>query len=122
MKITPLYANVIVKLIDDTNRTASGLYIPDVARAGVFARGEVLAAGSGRVAMDGQTFPLTVKTNDVVLLSRSAAQVIPWDPFPDGTVVVVPENNIIGVLTELERGTGVIGTDGVEVTVPVSPS
>ena len=118
MKIVPLYAQVIVKAIDESNRTAGGLYIPDTARAGVFGRGEVLAAGSGRVAMDGRLFPLTVKVGDIVLFGRPEARVIPWDPHPDGTVFVMQENNILGVLTELERSTGLVDATGAEVLVP----
>lgn len=101
MKVTPLYDRVILRVIDD-DRTRSGLYVPHIAHENSpMGRGEVLAVGSGRVAMDGSTLPLTLKAGDIVWYSRPAAQKIPYDEGPPGSVVMLREPDCLAILSEL---------------------
>lgn len=102
MKLTPLYDRIIVRLVDESNRTPGGLYIPEVAQRPEVARGTVLAVGFGRVAFDGRTFPLTVKVDDVVIFNRSSAAVVPYDGHPMGSVVMLDEKFIYAIATELD--------------------
>ena len=53
MKLRPLYDRIIVKRLDQENKTASGIVIPDAA-AEKPDQGEVLAVGGGRVSEDGK--------------------------------------------------------------------
>lgn len=103
MRVIPIYDRILVRVID-ARTTRSGLYVPQVAHDNSpMGRGEVIAAGSGRVAFDGRVFPLTVKKGDVVWYSKPAAQAVPFDDAPPGSVVILRENDIIAIVTELDR-------------------
>jgi chaperonin GroES len=115
MKLTPLYDRVIVRNIEDSARTKAGLYVPDIARGNVpYARGEVVAVGAGRVAMDGTVAPLTVKVGDAVIYDRKAGVDMPLD---DEEVVLLREPEIIAILTELPRATGLYDAEGKDATL-----
>lgn len=119
MIVEPLHANVVVHVLAADERTKGGLIVPEIARNKHFARAEVLAAGPGHRNMDGRVFPLGVKAGDVVMVQRQQLVMFPHPAYPDDeSVGICPENAILGVVRGLERGTGIVGQDGREVTVP----
>ena len=71
MKIKPLHDRVLVRRIEDVEKTAGGIIIPDTAKEKP-SEGIVEAAGNGRVLPDGKTAPMSVKTGDRVLFGKYA--------------------------------------------------
>jgi chaperonin GroES len=75
MKLTPIRDRVVVRLLEAETVTRSGIVIPDAA-AEKPNQGEVLAAGSGRVAEDGTVVPMVIKAGDRVLFSKFTGQTV----------------------------------------------
>ncbi len=71
MKLRPLNDRVVVKRVEEEQKTAGGIIIPDTAKEKPI-QGEVIAVGSGRVQEDGTRRPLDVKQGDRVLFGKYA--------------------------------------------------
>jgi chaperonin GroES len=69
MKLKPLGDRLIVRAIEEEEKTASGLVLPDTAKEKP-QKGEVLAVGDGKLDDDGKRLPLDVATGDTVLYSK----------------------------------------------------
>ena len=69
MKLRPLHDRVLVRRMPEEMKTAGGLIIPDTAKEKP-QRGEIVAAGKGRVTDDGKVTPLDVKVGDKVLFGK----------------------------------------------------
>ena len=59
MNIKPLGDKVVIKALDQEEKTKSGIVLPDTAKEKP-QQGEVVAVGSGRVLENGQKIPLEV--------------------------------------------------------------
>lgn len=75
LKIRPLHDRLIVKRVEEEQKTKGGIIIPDSAKEKP-QEGEVLAVGNGKVLNDGQKVPLDVKIGDRVLFSKYAGNEI----------------------------------------------
>ncbi len=71
MKLRPLHDRVIVQRLEEEERTAGGLIIPDTAKEKP-QQGKVLSVGKGRSSEKGDVVPLLVKEGDRVLFSKYA--------------------------------------------------
>jgi len=71
MKIRPLQDRIIVKRVEEEEKTKGGIIIPDTAKEKPI-EGKVLAVGNGKVLEDGKVRPLDVKAGDRVLFSKYA--------------------------------------------------
>ncbi|MEY4617467.1 MAG: hypothetical protein RJB66_2427 [Pseudomonadota bacterium] len=69
--VRPLHDRILVKRTTEDDKTAGGLYIPDSAKEKP-QKGEVVAAGKGRVLEDGKVLPLEIKVGDKILFSKYA--------------------------------------------------
>jgi chaperonin GroES len=69
MKIRPLHDRVLIKRLDEEEKTAGGLYIPDTAKEKPI-QGKVIAVGAGKRDKDGKVQALEVKAGDKVLFSK----------------------------------------------------
>lgn len=69
MNLKPLEDRVVVKPVQQEERTKGGIVLPDTAKERP-QEGTVLAIGPGRVLENGQRVPMTVKVGDRVLYSR----------------------------------------------------
>jgi chaperonin GroES len=69
MKLKPLGDRLIVKAVEGTETTASGIVLPDTAKEKPQER-EVLAVGAGKLDDNGQRVPLDVAEGDEVLYSK----------------------------------------------------
>jgi chaperonin GroES len=67
--LRPLGDKVVVKLREQEDKTASGIYLPDSAKKKP-QEGEVVAVGQGRVLDNGDRNTLNVKPGDKVLFSK----------------------------------------------------
>lgn len=68
-KIKPLADKIVVKIIEETETTPGGIFIPDSAREKP-QKGEVLAVGPGKVLDNGQREEMEVKVGDKVLFTK----------------------------------------------------
>src|ERR1017187_5990881 len=89
MKLKPLGDRLIVRAIEEELTTASGLVLPDTAKEKP-QKGEVVAAGDGRLDDDGKRIPLDVKKGDEVLYSKYGGAEVKVD---GGELIVVRESD-----------------------------
>lgn len=95
MKFQPLFDRVVIKNLEKSNKTKSGIFIPEsVGDEPVY--GEVLAIGDGD-CFDGNKSEMVVSVNDKVLYNKYGAT-----PFKiDGEeFVVLRQSDILGVFKE----------------------
>ncbi|MGA8277315.1 MAG: co-chaperone GroES [Rhodanobacteraceae bacterium] len=69
MKLRPLHDRVIIKRMEEEKMSAGGIVIPDSAAEKPI-RGEVIAAGTGKILEDGKVRPIAVKAGDKVLFGK----------------------------------------------------
>jgi len=69
MKIRPLQDRVIVKRLDEEEKTKGGIIIPDTAKEKPI-EGIVVAVGKGKTAEDGKLIKLDVKAGDKILFQQ----------------------------------------------------
>jgi chaperonin GroES len=78
MKLTPLHDRVIVKRIEEEEKTAGGIIIPDTAKEKP-QQGKIIAVGQGSMLENGQIIPMTVKEGDRILFGKYAGTDIQID-------------------------------------------
>jgi len=67
--LRPLGDRIVVKTIEEEERTQGGIYLPDTAKEKP-QQGEVIAVGPGRVLENGQRVELEVKVGDRVIFAK----------------------------------------------------
>jgi chaperonin GroES len=78
MKLRPLNDRVIVKRLEEEEKTVGGIIIPDTAKEKP-QQAKVIAVGKGRTLENGQVIPLTVKEGDRILFGKYAGTEIKID-------------------------------------------
>jgi len=96
MKFRPLQDRVLIRRIEEEEKTAGGIIIPDTAKEKPM-EGEVIAAGPGTRDDDGKLRPLDVKVGDRVLFGKWSGTEIKID---GEDFVVSKESDIMGVVGE----------------------
>ncbi len=76
--IKPLADRIVIKVIEDTEQTSGGIFIPDSAKEKP-QKGEVVAVGAGKMNDKGEREPMDVKAGDVVLYAKYAGTDIKMD-------------------------------------------
>jgi chaperonin GroES len=94
MKIRPLNDRVLVVRVEEEQKTAGGIIIPDTAKEKP-QEGKVIAAGPGKMDEDGKRTPLEVKKGDKILFSKYAGTDIKIDGVEH---MFMKEDDILGVL------------------------
>ena len=94
MNVRPLNDRVLVKRLEEEDKTAGGIYIPDSAKEKP-TRGKVIAAGSGRADDDGNRKPLDVKAGDEILFGKYAGTEIKID---GEELIIMREDDILAVV------------------------
>lgn len=94
LNLRPLGERVIVKAVDQEEKTASGIYLPDSAKEKPN-QGEVLAVGPGRIAEDGKTVAMNVKVGDRVLYGKYSGQEVKIDGVE---YLIIKESDIYAVV------------------------
>ena len=69
--LKPLGDRIVIKVIEDTEQTSGGIFIPDSAKEKP-QKGEVVAVGEGKMNEKGEREPMDVKVGDVVLYAKYA--------------------------------------------------
>jgi len=91
MNLRPLHDRVIVRRMEEETMSAGGIVIPDNA-AEKPSRGEILAAGDGKVTDSGEVRPLAVKVGDKVLFGKYAGTEVKVD---GEELLVMREDDIV---------------------------
>jgi chaperonin GroES len=94
MKIRPLQDRIIVKRVQEEEKTKGGIIIPDTAKEKPI-EGKVIAAGNGKVLEDGKVRPLDVKAGDRILFSKYAGTEIKIEGEEH---LIMREEDILGVI------------------------
>ena len=69
LKLRPLYDRLVVKRLEEDDKSTGGIIIPDSAKEKP-QKGEVVAAGNGKKTDEGKTIPLDVKAGDHILFGK----------------------------------------------------
>jgi chaperonin GroES len=96
VKFRPLQDRVLIRRIEEEEKTKGGIIIPDTAKEKPM-EGEVIAAGPGARGDDGALHPLDVKVGDRVLFGKWSGSEI---KIEGEDLVVMKESDIMGVVEQ----------------------
>ena len=96
MKFRPLGDRVVVRRVQEDQKTPGGIIIPDTAQEKPM-EGDVIAVGPGARGEDGKVHPLDVKAGDRVLFGKWSGTEIKID---GEDLVVMKESDIMGVVEQ----------------------
>lgn len=94
MSIRPLGDKIVIKVIEDTEQTSGGIFIPDSAKEKP-QEGEVVAVGAGKYLDNGNVIKPTVKAGDKVLFSKYAGTEVKID---GEDLLIMREDDILGII------------------------
>jgi chaperonin GroES len=94
MKFRPLHDRVVVRRIEEEDRTKGGIIIPDTAKEKP-QQGEVVAVGPGARDEKGQIQPLDLKAGDRILFGKWSGTEVKID---GEELLIMKESDILGVL------------------------
>ena len=94
MNIRPLHDRIVVRRVEEEQKTAGGILLPGSAQEKP-QQGEVLAVGNGQIRDNGDVRPLDVKTGDKVLFGQYAGQTVKVD---GDELLIMKEADVLGVL------------------------
>ncbi len=94
MELKPLGNRVVVRRVENDEKTTSGLYIPDIAQEKPM-EGVVLAAGPGAYNDKGERNPMHVSEGDRVVFGKWAGDEVTVD---NEELLIITEDDIIGIL------------------------
>ena len=94
MKLRPLQDRILVKRIEEQEKTAGGIYIPDTAKEKPV-MGQVVSVGNGKKGEDGKVIPLDVKAGDKVLFGKYSGNEVKVD---GDEYLIMREDDILGII------------------------
>jgi chaperonin GroES len=94
MALRPLHDRVIIKRLEEEKMSAGGIVIPDSAAEKPI-RGEVVAAGNGKILEDGKVRPIAVKKGDKVLFGKYSGTEVKVD---GQELLVMREEDLLAVI------------------------
>jgi chaperonin GroES len=94
MKFRPLQDRVVIRQIEQEEKTSGGIFIPDTAKEKPM-EGEVVAAGPGARSKDGKIQSLDVKVGDRVLFGKWSGTEIKLD---GEDLMIMKESDLMGVI------------------------
>ncbi len=94
MKVRPLYDRILVKRIEEEQKTAGGLFIPDSAKEKP-QQGVIVAVGQGKVQEDGSLRKLELKAGDKILFAKYSGSDIKMDGVEH---LILREDDVLGVI------------------------
>jgi chaperonin GroES len=102
MKFRPLHDRVVVRRLEEEERTKGGIIIPDTVKEKP-QQGEVIAVGPGARKEDGQIVPMDVKEGDRILFGKWSGTEVKID---GEDYLIMKESDILGVLEVHAAETG----------------
>ncbi|MFW6188830.1 MAG: co-chaperone GroES [Planctomycetota bacterium] len=95
-KIEPLEDRVVVKPIEEEEKTSGGIFLPETAKEKP-QQGEVVAVGPGKVLESGERGALSVKKGDRVLFSKFGGTEVNVDA---DELLVMRESDLLAVIED----------------------
>ena len=92
--LKPLGDRIVIELVEQEEKTASGIVIPDSAQEKP-QEGKVIAVGSGVLTEEGDRVPLEVSVGDTVIFAKYAGTEVKHD---DKEYLVVRENDVLAII------------------------
>lgn len=96
MKFIPLQDRVAVKAIEQEEKTAGGIIIPDTAKEKPM-QGMVVAVGPGARKDNGEVIPMHLKEGDVVLYGKWAGTEV---KIGSDNLIVMKESDVLGIISK----------------------
>ncbi len=93
MNVRPLQDRILVRRVEEQEKTRGGLIIPDSAKERPLA-GHVIAVGAGK-REEGKTIPLDVKAGDRVLFGKYSGTEIKLNGEEH---IIMREEDVLGVI------------------------
>jgi chaperonin GroES len=94
MKFRPLHDRVVVRRIDEEEKSAGGIIIPDTAKEKP-SQGKIVAVGSGARNENGEITPLDVRVGDTILFGKWSGTEIKID---GEELLIMKESDVMGIL------------------------
>ena len=94
MKFRPLHDRVVIRRLEEDERTRGGIIIPDTAKEKPM-QGHVVAVGPGARNESGQIVPLDVKAGDTVLFGKWSGTEVKLD---GQELLIMKESDLMGVI------------------------
>ena len=94
MKFRPLHDRVLVRRLDEEEKTSGGIIIPDTAKEKPM-EGQIVAAGAGAKNEKGEVAPLDVKAGDNVLFGKWSGTEVKVD---GEELLIMKESDILGII------------------------
>jgi len=94
MKIRPLHDRVMVRRVEEDERSSGGIIIPDTAKEKPM-QGKVVAAGAGARDDNGKVMPLDVKKGDTILFGKWSGTEVTVE---GEELLIMKESDIMGII------------------------
>ena len=94
MKFRPLHDRVLVRRIDEEEKSAGGIIIPDTAKEKP-SEGKIVAVGSGARNENGEISPMDVKAGDLVLFGKWSGTEVKVD---GEDLLIMKESDVMGII------------------------
>ncbi len=94
MKIRPLHDRILIKRVEEEQKTAGGIIIPDTAKEKP-QEGRVVAVGTGKVTDEGKVIPLEVSAGDRILFSKYSGSEINLDGEEH---LIIRQDDVLAIL------------------------
>ena len=99
MGFRPLHDRVLIRRIEQDDKTSGGIIIPDTAKEKP-QEGEVVAAGTGSRDEAGKLIPLDVKAGDRVLFGKWSGTEVKLD---GEELLIMKESDILGIVEQQKK-------------------
>jgi chaperonin GroES len=94
MKLRPLNDRVIVKRLEEEEKTAGGIIIPDSAKEKPI-QGKVVSVGPGKLKDDGTRTALNLKEGDTIIFGKYSGTEV---KYKDQDYLILREDDILAVV------------------------
>ena len=96
MGFRPLHDRVLVRRVQQEEKTAGGIIIPDTAQEKPM-EGNIVSVGTGHKDEDGKVTPLDVKAGDHILFGKWSGTEVKID---GEDLIIMKESDILGVIVK----------------------
>ncbi len=103
MNLRPLGDRLVVEHVEQSEKTAGGVFLPDTAKEKP-QEGQVLAVGSGRTLDNGNKLAMDVKVGDKVIYSKYSGSEIKLE---GKDYLIISEKDVLAVFTDAKVPAGV---------------
>jgi chaperonin GroES len=103
VSLKPLGDRVVVEHVEQAEKTAGGVFLPDTAKEKP-QEGRVLAVGTGRTLDNGTVLPLSVKVGDKIIYSKYSGSEIKYE---GKEVLIISEKDVLAIVSDERVPAGV---------------